>query len=106
MPIAGLMLGFATQIKFFPALLGPLWSSFPRTWRGWGRRTLFVLGFLVAIAVAIPVIFLGDGSFSIFWERSFKWQIERDSPFSIWGQYPDTPVSYTHLRAHETVLHL
>ena len=40
-PLAGLMLGFATQIKFFPALLGPLWASFPRAWRGWGRRALF-----------------------------------------------------------------
>ncbi|MHB9111342.1 MAG: glycosyltransferase family 87 protein [Thermoleophilia bacterium] len=89
-PIAGLLLGFATQVKFFPALLGPLWASFPRTWRGWGRRTLFILAFTLAIAVTIPVIFLGDGSFTIFWERSLKWQIERDSPFSIWGQHPDT----------------
>lgn len=88
-PIAGLLLGFATQIKFFPALLGPLWASFPRTWRGWGRRTLFILGFITAVAITIPVIFLGDGTFTLFWERSMKWQIERDSPFSIWGQYPD-----------------
>lgn len=88
-PIAGLLLGFATQIKFFPALLGPLWASFPRTWRGWGRRTLFIAAFGLAIVVTLPVIFLGDGNFTIFWERSFKWQIERDSPFSIWGQHPD-----------------
>ncbi|MBI5870539.1 MAG: hypothetical protein HZB44_06230 [Actinobacteria bacterium] len=88
-PVAGLLLGFATQVKFFPALLGPLWASFPQTWHGWGRRTLFVVAFAVAVSVTLPVIFLGDGSFTVFWERSLKWQIERDSPFSIWGQHPE-----------------
>lgn len=88
-PIAGLLLGFAIQVKFFPALLGPLWASFPRSWRGWGRRTLFVIAFVIAIAITLPVIFLGDGTFTVFWERSLKWQIERDSPFSIWGQHTD-----------------
>jgi hypothetical protein len=87
-PLAGLLLGFATQIKFFPAILAPLWSAFPRFWRGWGRRTLFVAGFVLAISVTLPVIFLGDGSFQTFWERSVEWQVHRDSPFSIWGQYP------------------
>ncbi|MDO8737296.1 MAG: glycosyltransferase family 87 protein, partial [Thermoleophilia bacterium] len=88
-PIAGLLLGFATQVKFFPALLGPLWASFPHTWRGWGRRTLFVLGFIVAAAITLPVIFLGEGTFTTFVERSLRWQIGRDSPFSIWGQHTD-----------------
>lgn len=89
-PLAGVMLGFATQVKFFPALLGPLWASFPRTWRGWKKRLLFMLGFAVALAVVVPIIFLGDGAFTTFWERSLKWQLGRDSPFSIWGQHTDT----------------
>jgi hypothetical protein len=87
-PVAGFLLGLATQVKFFPALLGPLWASFPRALQGWGRRTLFVLAFTAALLVVMPVVFLGDGSFQVFLERSIKWQISRDSPFSIWGQYP------------------
>ena len=62
-PLAGVMLGFATQVKFFPALLGPLWASFPRSWRGWQKRLLFMLGFAAALAVVVPIIFLGDGTF-------------------------------------------
>ncbi|MEK7816831.1 MAG: glycosyltransferase family 87 protein [Actinomycetota bacterium] len=89
LPLAGLMLGFATQIKFFPAILGPLWASFPRAWRGWKSTALFVLAFTAGVAVALPVIFLGDGTIALFLERSIKWQAGRDSPFSIWGQYPE-----------------
>lgn len=87
-PLAGVLLGFATQIKFAPAILGPLWASFPRAWHGWGRRALFLLGFAAGLAIALPVIFLGDGSLGTFWERTIAWQAGRDSPFSIWGQYP------------------
>ncbi|MFA6000774.1 MAG: glycosyltransferase family 87 protein [Thermoleophilia bacterium] len=88
-PLAGVLLGFAAQIKFFPAMLGPAWASFPRAMRGWWRRTLFVSGFLLAIASTLLVIFMGDGTFGLFWERTIRWQIGRDSPFSIWGQYPE-----------------
>ncbi len=89
LPLGALFLGFATQVKFFPAILAPLWASFPRAYSGWGRRALFLLIFLAALAAPLPVIFLGDGSLTVFWERSLEWQIGRDSPFSIWGQYPD-----------------
>lgn len=88
-PLAGAFLAFAAQLKFAPSILGPLWASFPRAFRGWGRRALFVLGFVLAIAVTLPVIFMGDGSLGRFWERTLEWQLERDSPFSIWGQYPE-----------------
>lgn len=87
--LAGLMLGSATMIKFLPALLGPLWASFPRAFGAWGRRLLLVAGFVAAILVTLPVIFLGDGAWSTFWERSLAWQWNRDSPFSIWGQYKE-----------------
>ena len=89
MPLGALFLGFATQLKFFPIILAPLWSSFPRAYGGWGRRALFVLIFIAAVAASLPVIFLGDGGLTVFWERSLEWQIGRDSPFSIWGQHPD-----------------
>ena len=88
-PLAGVLLGFATQIKFFPAMLGPVWASFPRAMRGWRRRSYFIIGFLLALASTMLVIFMGGGTFGLFWQRTIMWQIGRDSPFSIWGQYPE-----------------
>lgn len=88
-PVGGALLGFATQIKFFPLILAPFWASFPLAFKNWSRRFLFAAGFLLAISVTLPVIFLGDGTLATFWERSIMWQINRDSPFSIWGQYPE-----------------
>ncbi len=90
LPLGAVLLGFATQIKFFPVILAPLWASFPRAYGGWPKRFLFVLAFLAALAAPLPIIFLGGGSLSVFWERSIQWQLGRESPFSIWGQYPDT----------------
>jgi hypothetical protein len=89
-PLAGTLLGLAVQIKFFPLILAPVWASFPRAFRGWGRRLAFIIFAAAAIAVTLPVIFLGDGSMTLFLERSVRWQLGRESPFSIWGQHPGT----------------
>ncbi|MCL5883432.1 MAG: DUF2029 domain-containing protein [Actinobacteria bacterium] len=97
LPLAGVMLGLAASVKFFPAILGPLWASFPRAFRGWGKRALFVLGFILAAAATVPIILIGNGSFTTFWERSLKWQLGRDSPFSIWGQHTDTLAGVQHV---------
>ncbi|MHB0867527.1 MAG: glycosyltransferase family 87 protein [Thermoleophilia bacterium] len=102
-PLAGAFLGLATMTKFFPAILGPLWTSYPATWRGWGKRLMFLTGFIVAAAVTLPVIFLGDGTFATFWDRSILWQISRDSPFSIWGQYPDRLAGLQHVSQYVLV---
>lgn len=88
-PLSALLLGLATQIKFFPALLALLWSSFPVAVSGWLRRLLFGAGFVVAMLITLPVIFMGDGTFGTFWDRSIVWQLGRESPFSIWGQHLD-----------------
>lgn len=87
-PLAGILLGAAAMVKFFPAILGPLWASFPDAFRQWRRRLFFIGGFAAAVLLTLPVIFLGEGTLSTFWERSLKWQLDRESPFSIWGQYP------------------
>ncbi|MCL6106394.1 MAG: DUF2029 domain-containing protein [Actinobacteria bacterium] len=87
-PVSGLLLGLATQVKFFPAIMAPLWASFPDAWKGWRRRTRFILLFLAGIAIAMPVVFLGGGSLRTFLDRSIIWQFGRSSPFSIWGQHP------------------
>ncbi len=95
--ISGLLLGLGMQIKFFPAMLGPLWASFPNAFRNWKRRALFVLGLVAGAAVVMPVVFMGDGSLHTFLQHSIEWQWGRQSPFSLWGQYPDRLARVQHV---------
>ncbi|MHB1412102.1 MAG: glycosyltransferase 87 family protein, partial [Thermoleophilia bacterium] len=95
--ISGLLLGLGMQIKFFPAMLGPLWASFPNAFRNWKRRVLFVLGLVAGAAVVMPVVFMGDGSLHTFLQHSIEWQWGRQSPFSLWGQYPDRLARVQHV---------
>jgi Glycosyltransferase family 87 len=86
----GLMLGLAVAAKFGPAILVVLWarSPFPRgrPWRGVKR---FAVGVAAAGALTGWVLLL-DGLVGVraFWSRTLGYQFGRDSPFSIWGQYP------------------
>jgi Glycosyltransferase family 87 len=89
----GLSVAMAAAAKFTPAILIPLWwrHPFPRTPReGRSRRgALFLAGMAAALALTGWVLLLDglDGVRSI-WSRTVEYQIERDSPFSLWGQYP------------------
>ncbi len=86
----GLMLGLALGTKFAPAILLPLWSRhpFPRGPRG--RNLLpFVAGLAGAAALTGWVLVLdGADGLRAFWSRTIGYQLGRESPFSIWGQYP------------------
>ena len=49
---------------------------------------------LVTILLAAMLIALdGTGALRTFWDRTFGWQLDRPSPFSIWdwGEYPGFP---------------
>jgi len=54
-----------------------------------------VAGFAVATAASFGVLVVLDGPGAIvtFWNRTFGWQLDRPSPFSIWdwGGYPGFP---------------
>jgi hypothetical protein len=88
----GLMLGLALATKFAPAVLVPLWSRrpFPRG-AGGRREVLAYLGGLVGAAALTGWVLLLDGLDGVraFWSRTIGYQLERDSPFSVWGQHPD-----------------
>jgi hypothetical protein len=87
-PIArGAMLGLAGLAKFAPLILVPLFAAGER---GLGRTGLrpvlwFSAGFAVVavLALAHPAI---DPGLATFWERTLQSQLDRESPFSIWGQ--------------------
>jgi hypothetical protein len=83
-PARGVALGLAGMAKFVPFALGPLLM---RGEGDWPRRRSLV-AFVVAVAVTIVVTMLPvllDGNLSAFWHDSLRSQINRTSPFSIWG---------------------
>ena len=87
----GLMLGLALGTKFAPAILLPLWSRRPFPRPAPGRSLLPFLGGLAGSVVLTGWVLLLDGADGIraFWSRTIGYQIGRDSPFSLWGQYPE-----------------
>ena len=66
---------------------GP-WSTGGFTFAVTGPVVLrFVVGLLVTAAVVMATT-LFDPGLATFWDRTIASQIDRDSPFSVWGQEP------------------
>ena len=89
----GLMLGLGIAAKIVPVVLVPLWARhpFPRANPAGGRRRLlrYIVGLILAGLLTGWVLFLdGLDGLTAFWSRTVGYQAERESPFSIWGQYP------------------
>jgi hypothetical protein len=83
-PARGVALGLAGMAKFVPFVLGPL---FLRGAGDWPKRRALV-AFCVAVGATIVITMLPvllDGNLSVFWHDSLRSQIDRVSPFSIWG---------------------
>jgi hypothetical protein len=86
----GLLLGLAVAAKLTPAILIPLWwrHPYPRGQRrhGW---LWFAAGIGLAALLTGWVILLGGlAGIHTFWTRTVSYQLGRQTPFSIWGQYP------------------
>ena len=82
----GAAVALAGWTKFAALLLAPLWLSYPNGLRPPARR--FALGFAVATAAAFSILLLEPDPLHaarVFGERTFGFQLDRESPFSIWG---------------------
>lgn len=96
-PARGALAAIAGLAKFAPLALAPMLA----TYRGGSRvgdagppvppglRPLlgFGLAFAAAAAVALVPVFVGGGDLSTFYDRTIRSQVDRESPFSIWGYY-------------------
>jgi hypothetical protein len=83
----GAFLALAGWVKFASLALVPLWAGYPEARRLSGKG-LFAGGFVAATLVAFSVLLLEPDpahAARVFWDRTFGWQVGRDSPFSIWG---------------------
>jgi hypothetical protein len=90
----GLLLALATLAKFAPLVLAPLFAtgqrglldrsgwSLPSRLRGPAYFSIAFAG-AAALLLTLPAIDPGLGS---FYDRTVKSQLDRESPFSIWGQ--------------------
>jgi hypothetical protein len=71
--------------KFGSLLVAPLWASYPE--RRLRPTLVFAAGFLAATLAAFSILLLEPNpvhAARVFWDRTLGWQIDRESPFSIW----------------------
>ena len=83
----GVFLALAAWTKFAALLLVPLWASFGEP-RALSVRARFAVGFALGTLGAFWILLLEPDPLHaarVFWDRTFGWQVGRDSPFSIWG---------------------
>jgi hypothetical protein len=71
--------------KFGSLLVAPLWASYPE--RRLRPTLVFAAAFLAATLAAFSILLLEPNpvhAARVFWDRTLGWQIDRESPFSIW----------------------
>ena len=71
--------------KFAPLALGPLWASYPE--RRLRPTLVFAGAFVLASLAAFSILLLDGhplGAAQTFWHRTIGWQLDRQSPFSLW----------------------
>ncbi len=82
----GAAVALAGWTKFAALLLAPLWLAYPGGLRVPARR--FAAGFALATAASFLILLLEPDPLHaarVFAERTFGFQLDRDSPFSVWG---------------------
>jgi hypothetical protein len=106
----GVFAALAAWTKFGPLIVAPLWAGYPDAVRvRRPRRPLvYAAGFLIATAAAFSILLLEPDPLHaarVFWNRTFGWQLGRESPFSIWdwGQYHAAGIPDLHV-AHYVVI--
>jgi hypothetical protein len=82
----GAAVALAGWTKFAALLLAPLWLSYPNGWRVPAKR--FALSFAGATVAAFLILLLEPDPLHaarVFAERTLGFQLDRESPFSVWG---------------------
>jgi hypothetical protein len=83
----GVATALASWTKFAALVVAPLWLTY-RTGLRPRRLASFALGFGLATLAAFSVLLLEPSladALRTFWDRTLGFQLDRDSPFSIWG---------------------
>ena len=106
----GAVVAVSGWTKFASLILAPLWAGYPRALAP-RRALVYLAGFLVTTALVFFVLLLEPSPFHaarVFFDRTVRYQVGRDSPFSLWdwGQYHAKGIPDLHLaqRALQLVL--
>jgi hypothetical protein len=102
----GAATALAGWTKFAALALAPLWLTYRSTDKP-VRMARFALGFAVATLAAFSILLLDPSlrdAVETFWDRTFGFQIDRPSPFSIWGWGPYHARGIPDLSALQTVV--
>jgi len=98
----GALVALAAATKFAPLALAPLFATGER---GLAARPRLIRGAIVfsasllaviAIMLALPAV---EPGLATFYDRTIKSQLDRSSPFSIWGQDPSLEWVQTAVKA-------
>jgi len=85
-PVArGAAVALSGWTKFASLLLAPLWASYPE--RRLRPTLVFAAAFVLTSLAAFSILLLDGhplGAAHEFLKRTLSWQIDRESPFSIW----------------------
>jgi hypothetical protein len=85
--LRGATLALATAAKFAPLILAPLFAAGPRGLSPRALRQPLVFSAAFAAVIALMLVApLIDPGLGTFWDRTLASQLDRTSPFSIWGQ--------------------
>jgi hypothetical protein len=89
--VRGAAVALSAWTKFASLLVLPLWCGYPEARRPRATAAT-VLAFLATTAVVFFVLLFEPSPLHaahVFYDRTVKWQMSRDSPFSLWdwGQY-------------------
>jgi len=94
----GALAALSGWTKFASLVVAPLWLTYPerRISRG------FLAGFALATLAAFSVVLLEPSplhELRVFFDRSLRWQVGRDAPWSLWdwGQYHARGIPDLHL---------
>ena len=87
-PVArGALLALAAMAKFAPLILAPLFAAGERGLRLPPPRPALAFGLAFAAVSALMLVHPAiDPGLATFWERTAESQLDRSSPFSVWGQ--------------------
>ena len=83
----GALVALSGWTKFASLILVPLWSGYPRALAP-RRALVYLAGFLATTALVFFVLLLEPSPLHaarVFFDRTIRYQVGRDSPFSIWG---------------------
>jgi hypothetical protein len=79
----GALVALSGWTKFAALVVAPLWLTYP----GGRPSRRFVAGFAAATLAAFSIVLLEPSplhELHLFWDRSIRWQVGRDAPWSLW----------------------